>query len=289
MLRLGPPRLSFVIPAWNQERFLAASVGSALSQTIHDIEVVVVDDASTDATPHILAAIDDPRLVALRSEKNLGPGGARNLGLEAAQAPIIAFLDADDVAAPERAERQLAFFATHPDHVLLGSAYGVIDEQDHVLRIERPFETEDTALRFTSLFLSPVHLTTSAIRADVARAQNVAFPTDGRIVEDYRFVSALIRYGEVANLADVLTYYRRHEAMTSRLFEREGWQGFAEASAANISALGVDCDASLAARLAQVHLAKLSGAAVPEGETLVEQLYETLKQLFEAAKSLKNE
>ncbi|TAN49169.1 MAG: glycosyltransferase family 2 protein [Rhodospirillales bacterium] len=281
MLRLGPPRLSFVIPAWNQERFLAASVGSALSQSVHDIEVVVADDASTDATPQILAAIDDPRLIVIRSETNLGPGGARNLGLESASASIVAFLDADDVAAPERAARQLAFFAEHPDHVLVGSAYGVIDEGDHVLGIERPVETVDAALRFTSLFLSPVHLTTSAMRADVARKHGVVFPTEGRIVEDYRFVSALIRHGRVANLPDVLTYYRRHDAMTSRQFEREGWQGFAEASAANIRSLGVDCDAGLAARLAQVHLAKIANRPVPQTEVLVESLYETLRQLHE--------
>ena len=280
MLRLGPPRISFVIPAWNQERFLIGAVGSALSQTIHDIEVVVVDDASTDATPHMLAAIDDPRLVVQRLEKNLGPGGARNLGLEVAMGPIVAFLDADDVAMPERAEKQLAFFADHPDHVLVGSAYGVIDEADQVLRIERPVESDDTDLRFTSLFLSPVHLTTSAIRADVARAQGVAFPTDSKIVEDYRFVSKLIRHGKVANLPDVLTYYRRHDAMTSRQFEAEGWQGFAEASAQNIQALGVECDAKLAARLTQVHLGRLQGK---KGEDdLLERLYDTLKELHAA-------
>jgi glycosyltransferase involved in cell wall biosynthesis len=280
MLRLGPPKISFVIPVWNQDRFLAASVGSALSQTIHEIEVVVVDDASTDATPHMLAAIDDPRLVTLRSERNLGPGGARNLGLEAAMAPIVAFLDADDVAAPERAGKQLAFFAAHPDHVLVGSAYGVIDETDHVQRIERPVQHDDEALRFTALFLSPVHLTTSAIRADVARAQGVLFPTDSKIVEDYRFVSALIRFGKVANLADVLTYYRRHDAMTSRQFESDGWQGFAEASAANIRSLGVECDAGLAARLAQVHLARMQDRATDDA--LLERLYDTLRELHAA-------
>ncbi len=278
MLRLGPPRLSFVIPAWNQERFLAAAVGSALSQTLHDIEVVVVDDASTDATPHMLAAIDDPRLSVIRSETNLGPGGARNLGLEVASAAIVAFLDADDVAAPERALRQLAFFAEHPGHVLVGSAYGVIDEADNVLGIERPVETEDEALHFSALFLSPVHLTTSAMRADVARAHGVCFPTDTKIVEDYRFVSRLIAHGKVANLPAVLTYYRRHEGMTSRLFEVEGWQKFAEASASNISALGVDCDAALAGRLAQVHLARMRGQV--SDDALLERLYDTLKELF---------
>jgi glycosyltransferase involved in cell wall biosynthesis len=277
MLRLGPPRLSFVIPAWNQERFLAQSVGSALSQSIHDIEVVVVDDASTDATPHMLAAIDDPRLVVLRSETNSGPGGARNMGLEAAMAPIVAFLDADDVAAPERAEKQLAFFSDNPRHVLVGSAYGVIDEKDEVLGIERPVEYDDERLRFTSLFLSPVHLTTSAIRADLARAGGILFPTDSKIVEDYRFVSRLLALGQVANLPDVLTYYRRHDAMTSRRFEEEGWQGFAQASAENIGKLGVECDAALAARLTQVHLARL-GDRTTDDERL-EQLYDKLKEL----------
>lgn len=280
MLRLGPPRLSFVIPAWNQERFLIGAVGSALSQTIHDIEVVVIDDSSTDATPDMLAAIDDPRLTVIRSPVNLGPGGARNLGLETAAAAIVAFLDADDMAAPERAESQLAFFDAHPHHVLVGSAYGVIDENDKMLGVERPLETEDAQLRLTSLFLSPVHLTSSAIRADIARANQVRFPEDVKIVEDYRFVSALIRHGLVANLLDVLTYYRRHDAMTSRLFESQGWQGFAEASAANIRSLGVDCEPSLAARLTQIHLARLQGQR--SEDDLLEQIYDKLKELHAA-------
>lgn len=277
MLRIKPPRLSFIIPAWNQERFLAAAVGSALSQTVQEIEVVAVDDASTDATPHILAAIDDPRLVVVRSEANLGPGGARNLGLQSATAPIVAFLDADDMAAPERAQRQLDFFDSHPDHVLVGSAYGVIDGQDNMLGVERPVEQGDEALRLTALFLSPVHLTTTAARARVLEENGIAFPTDSRIVEDYRFISELIRHGKVANLQDVLTYYRRHDAMTSRLFEAEGWQGFAQASAENIKRLGVECDAALAARLAQAHLAAMHGAG--SGDAVLDEIYAKLKEL----------
>lgn len=277
MLRIVRPRLSFVIPVWNQERFLASAIGSALSQTVQEIEVVAVDDASTDATPHILAAIDDPRLVVVRSASNLGPGGARNLGLESAQAPIVAFLDADDVAAPERAAKQLDFFASHPDHVLVGTAYGVIDADDNVLGVERPVECEDEALRFTALFLSPVHLTTSAIRADVAANNEVVFPTDSRIVEDFRFTSSLIRFGKAANLPEVLTYYRRHEAMTSRLFESEGWRQFAQASAENIRRLGVDCDADLAAKLAGAHTAAMQGGK--SGDDVIDEIYAKLKEL----------
>jgi glycosyltransferase involved in cell wall biosynthesis len=276
-------RLSFIIPVRDQARFVSLAVASALGQSFADLEVVVIDDASCDATPSLLAAIPDPRLNILRNDKPRGPGGARNRGIDAASGDFIAFLDSDDLAHPGRALRQVEFLEAHPDHVIVGSAYRVIDDEGVASHVERPSEAEDGPIRWTSLFFCPFHLTTTMVRARALKGTVVRFPENARIGEDFAFFSALLKQGKGANLADVLTDYRRHGAMTSKAFESEGWGVFAEVAAANIRDLGLACDGAMAARLAAVHAAKLSGQTAPgdEMEGLVWQLYQSLKEIFD--------
>lgn len=101
------PALTIIIPAYNVERYVLDAVQSALGQTYRDLEVVVVDDGSTDRTAELLASVEDPRLRVIRQE-NRGLSGARNAGIRAARGRYIGFLDADDRWMPEKAEHQLA-------------------------------------------------------------------------------------------------------------------------------------------------------------------------------------
>ncbi|MGH7304027.1 MAG: glycosyltransferase family 2 protein, partial [Candidatus Rokuibacteriota bacterium] len=97
--------MSVVMAVFDGAPWVRAAVESLLSQTLADLEVVVVDDGSTDATPDVLAALDDPRL---RVERRPHQGLTRSLvrALELARAPLVGRLDADDLALPERLERQ---------------------------------------------------------------------------------------------------------------------------------------------------------------------------------------
>jgi hypothetical protein len=106
---------SVVVPAYNAEAYVGRALASALAQTEPDIEVLVVDDASTDRTAEIVAAIAaaDPRVRLLRAPVNAGPGAARNRGLAAARGTWIALLDADDAFAPERIATLCALGARH--------------------------------------------------------------------------------------------------------------------------------------------------------------------------------
>jgi glycosyltransferase involved in cell wall biosynthesis len=104
------PTLSIVIPAYNVAPYIRAAVESALDQDFADIEVVVVDDGSTDRTPDILAAIAseraDPRLRIIRQD-NAGLSGARNTGIAASRGALLGFLDGDDVWLREKAGRHV--------------------------------------------------------------------------------------------------------------------------------------------------------------------------------------
>lgn len=122
-----PPRVSVILPAWNREALVGRAIESVLAQTMGDLELIVVDDASTDGTAAAVEAhaARDPRVRLVRSPGNLGGGGARNLGVAHARSGLIAFQDSDDRWLPEKLERQLAALAAEPGAALCycGSLY----------------------------------------------------------------------------------------------------------------------------------------------------------------------
>lgn len=109
-------KVSFVIPSYNTAEWLPHAVDSCLAQTHKDIEIVIVDDHSTDTTPEYVAWAKKrewaSKCVFIRNEKNLGRSASRNIGNRAASGDIICVLDADDLAAPRRAEVMVAHFKT---------------------------------------------------------------------------------------------------------------------------------------------------------------------------------
>lgn len=109
-----PPLVSVIIPAYNAERFLTRAMRSALAQTYPHLELIVVDDGSTDGTAGIIRAFRDGRVRHL-SQPNRGQGAARNLGIRASTGRYVTFLDADDVYLPQKVERQVGFLTTHPE------------------------------------------------------------------------------------------------------------------------------------------------------------------------------
>jgi glycosyltransferase involved in cell wall biosynthesis len=99
--------VSVVIPAFNEADHLATSIGSVLAQTWRNLEVIVVDDGSTDGTAEFVRQLAEPRVRLVRQPVNRGPSAARNRGLLTARGRWIAFLDADDAWRPEKISRQL--------------------------------------------------------------------------------------------------------------------------------------------------------------------------------------
>ncbi|NDJ17665.1 glycosyltransferase [Myxacorys almedinensis] len=129
---MSRPLLSIIIPTHNRPDLLRRAVGSALAQTIEDLEVLVVDDASTQP----IELPPDPRLKLIRLEKSRGGAGARNVGTEAAQGRWITYLDDDDRLLPPMVETSLAALnkATLPAPVGVISGIELVDPTDRVIR-----------------------------------------------------------------------------------------------------------------------------------------------------------
>jgi glycosyltransferase involved in cell wall biosynthesis len=129
--------VSIVVPAYNAERYIARTLRSALNQTHGNIEIIVVDDGSTDKTRHIVESFffEDSR-VRLISTVNRGVAMARNCGIENARGTHLAFLDADDLWHPTKIERQLQALSVHVSDPTWAAVYAfcrVIDEEDQVV------------------------------------------------------------------------------------------------------------------------------------------------------------
>lgn len=104
------PEMTFVVAAYNVEAFIEIAVRSALAQIYVSVEVIVVDDASSDGTAAVVErlAADDPRVILIKNKQNVGPGAARNIAIQRARGRWIAILDGDDCVAADRASKMIA-------------------------------------------------------------------------------------------------------------------------------------------------------------------------------------
>lgn len=157
------PKVSIIIPAYNVEAYIAASVDSALAQTYPNVEVVVVDDGSTDATSEILTGYGD-RIVVV-TQANGGLAAARNSGLRAATGDIFGLLDGDDTWLPERLDRMVDLLESRPDLGLVTSDSWLMEDftpttkRSYPDRRRRPFPATEAdqipeIARFNFLFIS---------------------------------------------------------------------------------------------------------------------------------------
>ena len=107
------PLVSCVIPVWNGEKYLGEAIQSVLDQTYSNIELVIVDDGSTDGTPDVIASFTN-RVTSIRQEQS-GPAAARNTGISASKGEIVAFLDSDDIWEPSKTALQMDLLLSRKD------------------------------------------------------------------------------------------------------------------------------------------------------------------------------
>ena len=137
--RAPTPRVSVVMPVFNGATYLVEALESVLAQSLEELELVVVDDGSQDASGAIIKrfARTDPRVRLLTHERNLGISAALNHGCRLARSPYIARLDSDDIALPGRLSRQAGFLDAHPSVACVGGAIIFIDARGGRLSTQR--------------------------------------------------------------------------------------------------------------------------------------------------------
>lgn len=206
--------VSVLMSVYNGECFLREALSSVLGQTFTDFEFIVVDDASTDRSTAILAEVTDPRLRVLRQHRNAGLVEALNLAASQASGALLARMDADDVAEPERLALQVSRFQEQPGLVLLGTAFDLMDARGTALG-RQTVKTGDAQLRDALLQGNQFGHPTAMIRASAFTAAGGYRALGGRFAQDYDLWLRLADLGEIDNLTQSLLRYRVHSAQIS--------------------------------------------------------------------------
>lgn len=135
---IGNPLVSVIIPAYNSEKYIGIALESVLAQTHENLQVLIVNDASTDGTAAVLDSYNDPRLEIVTLETNMHHVTARNIALERAKGEYVAFLDNDDVWLPTKLEKQLAVMKNDPSCGVCFTWGRIIDENGNAQSLEDP-------------------------------------------------------------------------------------------------------------------------------------------------------
>jgi GT2 family glycosyltransferase len=208
------PAVSVVMSVRGGERFLAAAIESVLAQTLTDLELVVMDDGSSDSSPQILAAYasSDERVLVHRHE-HAGLATSLNRGIGHARSPLIARLDADDVARPRRLELQVAHLAQNSGVGLVGGAVAFIDDDGRRFAEARYPETDAEIRRAFASTTPFVHSAVTMRREafDAVGGYRAAFPH----AEDLDLWLRIGAVSELANLAETVVAYRIHSRQST--------------------------------------------------------------------------
>ena len=211
------PSLSVVMSVYNGERFLAAAIESVLAQTWGDFEFLILDDGSRDGTARILAdaAGRDPRIRVIARE-NRGLIAALNTLLAEARAPLVARMDADDIALPERFARQMAFLAANPDVGVLGTWTEDIDEDGNPYPLLAPDHPVNHAAFLAAVEAGAPLLCHPAVmyRRDLVLGVGGYHPAY-RHCEDLDLWLRLAGVTRIANLPERLIRYRHYGQQVS--------------------------------------------------------------------------
>lgn len=213
---VSAPRVSVLMPVHNSGRFVEQACQSILRQTFRELELVVVDDGSTDdSLKHLRALAErDSRMVIVVREKR-GLIASRNELLALSRAPLLAWMDSDDWALPQRLAHQVARFELEDSLVCLGGAVMEVDPDGQPIgRVSYPTEHEaiERGMRLGGAMRFPTTMMRRQVVIDLG-----GFREPFKMGEDLDLFFRLMEVGGVANLSEVLLHYRMHPHNTSRI------------------------------------------------------------------------
>ena len=211
------PKVSVVVPAYNALAFLPQALESALAQTFTDFEIFVVDDGSSDQTSSWLSKLNDPRVRYL-SQTNSGQSGARNTGIVNTSGKYVAFLDADDLWAPDKLEKQIAYLDANPDTGLIHTSIELISHDGQ--RLDKSIVAHGQGNLWREFIsYNPYFLilcgSTPVVRRICFKTAGMFDPTL-RTHEDWEMWIRIAQQYPFATLREPLVLYRQHDASVSR-------------------------------------------------------------------------
>ena len=215
--RHANPRVTVLMAVHNGEQYLETAVNSILRQTLRDFDFLIVDDASTDATPQMLAnfAAKDARIQILTNETNLGLTASLNRGIAQIETPYIARMDADDISVPERLERQVAYMEKHPEIAVIGTAVGIFSSSNPVQVSPYVPPCPASIVRQRTFSIGPQITHPSAVLRTATVKSIGGYRDQFLCTQDYDLWLRLLDQYEIKNIPNILLFYRTHKNSVS--------------------------------------------------------------------------
>lgn len=200
------PRVSVLMTVYNGMPYLPGAVDSVLRQTLRDLELVIVDDGSTDATPRYLTRLSDPRVRVL-TQANSGTAAAANFGLAHCSAPYLARMDADDISLPHRLHRQVEFLENHPEVGLVGAQIAPLGTGGVGNSLRLPTTHEGI---FADLMAGRHGMAHSCIMLRTALLKSIGGYWKLPLQDAWDMMLRMGEASRLANIDEVLHHYRVH-------------------------------------------------------------------------------
>lgn len=208
------PLVSVIMPAHNAEAYVSEAINSLLRQTYSNIEIILVDDRSTDRSWEILqdyARRFPKKIRAVRTKRktNAAGNGAMNYGFRFAKGEFIARMDADDISYPERIEKQVLHMLAHPEVFVLGTQADIIDANGATIG-EKRFPIDHDVIYEQYGILHPIVHPSVMIRRSLLPRKNKIYEMVWDVNDDYYTFFKFLHIGAFHNLPEKLIAYRVH-------------------------------------------------------------------------------
>lgn len=209
------PLVSVIMPVFNSATYLRLAIDSILKQTYENIELLIVDDASTDNSIEIIKSFSSSKIRFFKNEKNIGVSATRNKMIDLLNGKYIALMDSDDISPNYRIEKQVDFLEKNSEYGLIGGHYerfskGRFFKKRKIHKHSLFQEENQVKLNFLGSIAAP----TAMFRTSIIRKNNLYFDTNLKIAEDYDFWRKIGSFTKVTNIDEILLYYRKHSNNT---------------------------------------------------------------------------
>lgn len=212
---MNNPKVSVIIPVYNSERFIAQAIESALTQTYKNLEVIVVNDGSTDNSYEKIK----PYLSSIKyiSQENKGVSAARNTGIKNSEGELIAFLDSDDIWLSEKLDLQRDYLRSNPDVGLVHSNILYINKNGNLIPSNTDFATDASGMCFKELFKHGNKILTSSVvlRKNCFKKAGY-FAENIHYAEDYELWLKVAKHFAIGHINQPLVLYRIHTTNTTQ-------------------------------------------------------------------------
>ncbi len=214
------PLVSIAMPVYNGERFITEAIASILNQTYKNIELLIIDDGSTDNSMALVGSFSDDRIRIFKNDKNCGVSYTRNRALDLAKGEYLAWMDCDDISLPNKIELQVAFMEQHADIGVCGTSYLRFYGNEVFYQDVQKQNHEEIRVNFV-FKPATIFMPTAFIRMNIVQEHHLRFDESLAMAEDYDYFQRFCQISKASNLTEVLFHYRDTPNSLTYIFEHK--------------------------------------------------------------------